>query len=122
MSVAPGCSFGGGLDGVCRGRLSGSGPERGVLQRLAEVDGLLLALVQFGGGSTIELLSQDGMAIGTLQGVKVSGDGIIRMAVITVLVNVRMDNDTLWRMNVVAVLVKVVRMSSIVIMFVYVRV
>ena len=44
------------------------------------------------------------------------------MAVITVLVNVRMDNDTLWRMNVVTVLVKVVRMSSIVIMFVYVRV
>ena len=34
-------------------------------------------LVQFGGGSTIELLSQDGMAIGTLQGVKVSGDGTI---------------------------------------------
>jgi flagellar hook protein FlgE len=34
-------------------------------------------LVQFGGGSTIELLSQDGMAIGTLQGIKVSTDGTI---------------------------------------------
>jgi flagellar hook protein FlgE len=34
-------------------------------------------LVQFGGGSTIELLSQDGMAIGTLQGIKVSSDGTV---------------------------------------------
>jgi len=34
-------------------------------------------LVQFGGGSTIELLSQDGMAIGTLQGIKSSSDGTI---------------------------------------------
>ena len=34
-------------------------------------------LVQFGGGSTIQILSQDGMAIGTLQGVKVSSDGTI---------------------------------------------
>jgi flagellar hook protein FlgE len=34
-------------------------------------------LVQYGGGSTIQLISQDGMAIGNLQGVKVSDDGTI---------------------------------------------
>jgi flagellar hook protein FlgE len=34
-------------------------------------------LVQFGGGSTIQIISQDGMPIGNLQGVKVSDDGTI---------------------------------------------
>jgi flagellar hook protein FlgE len=34
-------------------------------------------LVQYGGGSTIQIISQDGMPIGNLQGVKVSDDGTI---------------------------------------------
>jgi flagellar hook protein FlgE len=33
--------------------------------------------VQYGGGSTIQIISQDGMPIGNLQGVKVSDDGTI---------------------------------------------
>jgi flagellar hook protein FlgE len=34
-------------------------------------------LVQYGGGSTIQIISQDGMPIGNLQGVKVADDGTI---------------------------------------------
>jgi flagellar hook protein FlgE len=35
------------------------------------------SLVQFGGGSTIQIVSQDGMPIGNLQGVKIADDGTI---------------------------------------------
>jgi flagellar hook protein FlgE len=34
-------------------------------------------LVQYGGGSTVQIVSQDGMPIGNLQGVKISDDGTI---------------------------------------------
>ena len=34
-------------------------------------------IVQFGGASTIQIISQDGMPIGSLQGVKISNDGTI---------------------------------------------